>query len=386
MLFNLLHFLSGCVDFSAENGFPERFINMCTAEEISLWSISKRKNTVFARTTVSGYKRIRRAARASGMRLKIQKKVGLPFLINKYESHSGLLIGLVAVVLVLSLMSNHIWVINVNGNVTVSDEKIEQVFHDAGLKIGIRKNKFSASNINSDAVLGIGELSWASINVDGAVAEIEVREVIKRPTVEKSSGTSNIVARKDGQIEIIEPYNGSAAVKNGQTVLCGELLVSGITQVKNGMSVFTDAQGYAVARTKIELEVPIERERTVLKSKIQKIYSVYFLGKELGFSKRKNQETLYQHQARLYVHGVKMPFGINYTQYTDFERETESFSQEYAELLALNDYALKSYGETLHAQIISQKVSINNGKVVGEYSCFENICERKAFVVEETEQ
>lgn len=386
MFFDLIHFISGCVYFSAEKGFPERFINMCTAEEISLWSIKRRNDAIFACTTISGYKKIRHAAHASGMKLKIRKKTGLPFVLNKYESHTGLLIGVIAVVLMLSLMSNHIWVVNVNGNTTVSDEEIEQVFSDAGLRIGTRKNRFSASKINSDAVLSIGELSWASINVDGAVAEIEVREAIERPRVEKSGGTSNIVARKDGQIEIIEPYKGSAAVKNGQTVMSGDLLVSGVTQVKNGMSVFDDAQGYAVARTSISVKIPIEYERMVLRPKTKKTYSLYILGKELKLARRETSDMVYYHQSRLYIHGVKMPFGINYTQSTNFEREQKAIPSDYAQLFAMNDYALKSYNETLHAQINSQSVRLDDGNVIGEYSCFENICERKTFEIEETKE
>ena len=242
------------------------------------------------------------------MRVRINRKVGLPFILKKYESHTGLFVGLAAVLLILSLMSNHIWVVSVQGNTTVSDEEIEEVFSDAGLRIGVRKNKFDASDINSDAVLSIGELSWASINIDGSVAEIKVREALHRPSVEKSGNTSNIVARKDGQVEIIEPYKGSAAIKSGQTVMQGSLLVSGVTQVRNGMSVFTDADGYVVARTKINVSVPIKEEITVLKPKTKKIYSLYILGREISLARRKKADIVYRHKSWLYLHGIKMPF------------------------------------------------------------------------------
>ena len=69
------------------------------------------------------------------MRVRINRKVGLPFILKKYESHTGLFVGLAAVLLILSLMSNHIWVVSVQGNTTVSDEEIEEVFSDAGLRI-----------------------------------------------------------------------------------------------------------------------------------------------------------------------------------------------------------------------------------------------------------
>lgn len=386
MLFNFFRLIFGCVYFSACGGFAERFINLCTANGIPLWSIRKRTSGLTACTTVSGYKKIRASAKASGMNVRIKKKVGLPFVLHRYESHSGLFVGLVAVILILTLMSNRIWVVNVHGNTTVSDEKIEQIFSDAGLRIGVRKNKFDASDINSDAVLSIGELSWASINIDGSVAEIEVREALKRPEVEQSYGTSNIVARKDGQVEIIEPYKGSAAIKPGQTVMQGGLLVSGVRQVKNGMSVLTDADGYAVARTVIRVAVPLKNEVTVLKPRTKRVYSLYFLGRELSLSRRKEADIVYRHRSWLYIHGVKMPFGIFYTQYTDFDSSVSTADKHYAELSAMNDYALKSYHETLHSQIISQKTEIKDGTVTGEYNCFENICRKVGFETELTEQ
>lgn len=384
MIFSLFHLIFGCVYFTADGGFAERFINICTALGIQLWGIRRKSHGLTACTTIDGYRKIKKAARSSGMRVRIRKKVGLPFVIRKYESHTGLFVGFFAVLLILSIMSDRIWVVNINGNTTVDSEKIAEVFSDAGLRIGVKKNKFDASDINSDAVLSIGELSWASINIDGSVAEIEVREAMHRPSLEKYYGTSNLVASKDGQVEIIEPYKGSAAVKSGQTVMQGSLLVSGISHVKSGMSVFNDAGGYVVARTKISVSVPIETNSVELKPKTQRVYSLYFLGKEISLSKKRSADIVYRHKSWLYINKIKMPFGIFYTQYTDFEEENQTAGRSFTELSALNDYALKSYNETLHAQIISQKVEIKNGAVTGEYSAFENIGKRVPFETEET--
>lgn len=384
MIFSLFHLIFGCVYFTADGGFAERFINICTALGIQLWGIRRKSHGLTACTTIDGYRKIKKAARSSGMRVRIRKKVGLPFVIRKYESHTGLFVGFFAVLLILSIMSDRIWVVNINGNTTVDSEKIAEVFSDAGLRIGVKKNKFDASDINSDAVLSIGELSWASINIDGSVAEIEVREAMHRPSLEKYYGTSNLVASKDGQVEIIEPYKGSAAVKSGQTVMQGSLLVSGISHVKSGMSVFNDADGYVVARTKISVSVPIETNFVELKPKTQRVYSLYFLGKEISLSKKRSADIVYRHKSWLYINKIKMPFGIFYTQYTDFEEGNQTADKSFSELSALNDYALKSYNETLHAQIISQKVEIKNGAVTGEYSAFENIGKRVPFETEET--
>ena len=151
MLFNFFRLIFGCVYFTAYGGFAERFINLCTANGIPLWSIKKRPSGLTACTTVSGYKKIKASAKASGMTVRIKKKVGLPFVLHRYESHSGLFVGLVAVVLILTLMSNRIWVVNVHGNTTVSDEKIEQIFSDAGATlITVRATTYPSASVKTD--------------------------------------------------------------------------------------------------------------------------------------------------------------------------------------------------------------------------------------------
>lgn len=379
MLYDFLHLFSGFVRFKAYGGFAERFINFCTADGISLWGICKTPDGLRAQTTAAGYKKIRSAAKASGVRVRLERKIGLPFFLRKYESYSGLLVGFTAVVLALSLMSGSIWVINVYGNETVEVEEIEEAFAEAGLKIGTRKRRLKKDGLDEKIIRNIGEISWSSVSIDGSVAEIKVIEAEKKPKIEKSTGTANIVARKDGQIEIIEPYKGSAAIKAGQTVMQGQLLVSGVTQTKNGTSLFSDAQGYAVARTTLRVKTE-NKARQSFSAQTKKIYSLYIFGKEISLSKKREADIVYHHKSWLYIGGVRMPFGIFYTQYTDIGREKKTTPQA-SELAAMNEYALKSYNETLHAQIISQHVTNENGSITGEYICFENIAERREFEV-----
>lgn len=380
MLYDFLHLFFGFVRFRAYGGFAERFINSCTAEGISLWSICKTPDGLRAQTTAAGYKKIRSAAKASGMRVRLERKIGLPFFLRKYEEHSGLLVGFVAVVLALSLMSGSIWVINTDGNETVETEKIEAVFAEAGLRIGARKRSLKKNGLDEKTVRNMSEISWSSVSIDGSVVEIKVIEAEKKPTIEKSTGTANIVARKDGQIEIIEPYRGSAAIKAGQTVMQGQLLVSGVTQTKDEASLFSDADGYVVARTTLRVETKTNDTAQNRSTKTKKIYSLYVFGREISLHKKREADIVYHHKSWLYVAGVRMPFGIFYTQYTDIGDEKKP-SEQAAELAAMNEYALKSYNETLHAQIISQNVTNENGKIVGEYVCFENICEKREFEV-----
>ena len=82
-LIKLTNFLYGYIEFRAEGGFPERFINLCSVNEIFVWDIRHEKDCFFGCMGIDDYKKIKNIAQKSGTKIRVEKKVGLPFFINK---------------------------------------------------------------------------------------------------------------------------------------------------------------------------------------------------------------------------------------------------------------------------------------------------------------
>ncbi|MBR6531585.1 MAG: sporulation protein YqfD [Clostridia bacterium] len=383
---DILDTLFGCVEFSAENGFAERFINICTAENIPLWDMHRLGEKMTAKTTIGGYKMIRSPAKRSSMRVRLLKKIGLPFYINRHIKRKSLLAGIALIAVLLVILSGRVWVVEVSTDGNLSTQEIIEAFESAGLEIGKKISTLDITKIENEAVLKLENVSWAAINFKGCVAQIKAREIEKKPEIETHSGFSNIIASKDGQVEILEVYRGSAAIIHGQTVTKGDLIISGVSESKTQISLFTDADGYVVAKTNIEVETTTPKKVTVLVPKHKKIWSFYFLGMEI-FPARQEEGICYEHRRRLVINGRTLPFGINYRLYTQFEEKEKTISSDEARLMAINDFALESYNKTLHAQIIDQKVEIEETEDVftvrGNFFCYENIGEHADFDVEE---
>lgn len=385
---DILNFIFGCVEFTAENGFTERFINSCTVNNIPLWDVVKKDGILSAKTTAKGYRRIRLPAKKSSMNVHIKRKYGLPFFINRYSRRTALISGFIIAFLLLVFLTGHVWIIEVSGNEHLTDNEVLEAFEESGLKIGKRINNLKFPQIESAAMQKLGNASWAAVTIRGCTAEIKVRELMKTPEIETHHGTSNIVASKDGQIEIIEVYRGSATVKVGQPVLEGELLISGITESRLQTNLFTDADGYAVAKTNIKVKSVTDKKITVCTPEEKKVWSIFFLGAEI-FPPKEDGDC-YIHRSRLKINGKEMPFGINYRLYTDYEEEKEiTMSKAQAQLMAMTEYALKSSSETQHAQIINQEVVMTEKddsiEINGNYFCYENIGKSVSFDVEEAE-
>ncbi len=385
---DILNIFFGYVEFSAEKGFNERFINSCTADNIPLWDMRKKGSVLTAKTTLKGYRKIRNPAKNSSMKVHMVKKVGLPFLINRYIRRTGLIVGLIIAFSCLVYLSGHIWIVEVTGNENLTDSEVIEAFEDAGLKVGSRKSKLQLSQIESSAMLKLNSASWAAVNIKGCTAEINVRDLKEIPDIETHQGTANIVARKDGQIAVLEAYRGSAATGVGQSVLEGELIISGITENRLQENLFTDAYGYVVAKTNINVKTVTDNKIIECIPTTKKVWSVYFLGAEIFPPKDKNDEC-YEHRSRLCINGRKLPFGINYRLYTTYEEKETTVSEEQAKLMAVTEYALESYYATQHTQIIEQNVALekvgDSFEIKGTYFCYENIGKSVSFDIEETD-
>lgn len=374
--FEPVHLIFGYVEICAENGFPERFVNSCTAEGIPLWDMRKRDNTIYARTTLSGFRKIRLPAKRSSMRVRLVKKHGLPFLINRFTRRTGLVIGCAVTAVVLSVLSGRVWIIEADVADPVSAQEIIQAYSEAGLNVGTSKRTdFNA--IQRSVTEKLEDVSWTAVNVSGCTATLKMRKLESPEPALNSTEKSNIVAIKDGQVEIMEPYRGSAAVNVGETVTKGSLLVSGVTVGRTENNIFTPAQGYVVADTLIDVELRTYASAEQLNPKNRKVYSLFILGREVPLGKSRNSECVYRHKSWLYLGGKKMPFGIFYTLYSDFNKEKITVSKAENLLTAITDYSLESYNRTLHAQIKNAEINIEYGSnyvdISGEYNCYENI-------------
>ena len=383
---DFINLIFGCVSFRAENGFSERFINSCCAQGIPLWELTKTADGLTAKTTIRGYRKIRIPARSSSMRVRITGRSGLPFLISRHIHRTGLIAGLVIVLLAMNLLSGHIWIIDVTGNTTIPDSEIIAAFDEAGLTVGKSIRKLQRAEIESKAMLLLNNTTWAAINMKGCTAEIKVRELEQIPDIETHQGTSNIVARKDGQIEIIEVYRGSASVKKGEAVTKGDLLISGVSESRTQVSLFTDADGYVAARTNISIEAMAPYKMIALSPKTKKIRSFYFLGMEI-LPERELDGMCYENRTRLEIKGKTLPFGINYRLYTSFEEKEITISREQARLMAMSRFSFEHLCKTSHTQIITQQAEITAAddgmKINGIYTCLENIGESRPFELEE---
>lgn len=285
-LLKIIRWLWGYVAFAAKGAFPERFINLTAKAGISLWDI-KKENSIFSASVLAGeYKNLRPLARKAKIKLKIKEKHGLPFILNKYKYRSGLFIGIILFFVVIYSLSLFVWDIEIEGNIDIEDTQVKQTLSELGLSKGKLIKKLDIPIIEQGAMQKLSNVSWISINLDGCLATVSIKERIIPPDILPEDRPCNIKANHDGQIMNLEVYKGTPLVKNGDAVLKGQLLVSGVVEDNFGNNNVYHAVARAYAYTKrcVEKEVDLKQidyERT---GKIVKRKKINLFGIDLPLS------------------------------------------------------------------------------------------------------
>lgn len=296
MLF-LYRFFCGFLKVEFRGIYPEKVLNLCAKNGITVWSARQSKGKIYCVMTVKDFKKMPDILKKSGLRVHIISRKGFPFFIKKYEKRFGVFVGLIIFFAFLQIMSSYIWVIDVVGEKRVSEQKIISVCNELGIKIGVKKSKIDAKNDVQRLLLKTQELSWGSLNIEGCKLTVNISEIT--PKKEDNSVATNIKASHDGIIKHIDVTSGNCIVKVGDVVSKGDLLVSGIIENANGTR-FVHSIGTIIAETSetIVLKEPFEKEIFLENGNIKtkRVLDTFglkiplFLGKEKGYFKTNSSQ------------------------------------------------------------------------------------------------
>ena len=232
MIFKLIYmFFSGYVTIVIEGFFIERFINICRNNNIILLDIEKANSTYLkVKILKSDFKDIRHIAKKTKCKIKIQKKNGLPFFINKYRKRKIFAIAILVIAIFIFVSTKFIWNIQIDGNEKITEEEIISMISEFGLSTGVLKKDIDVDKISNSIRLERDDISWIGISIKGTSAIITVKEAIEVPEVIDKNEICNIVANKDAIVSKLVVHNGTARVIVGDEVKKGDILVEGVME------------------------------------------------------------------------------------------------------------------------------------------------------------
>lgn len=250
MLKEIVNRLRGQVRLRVESAFPERVLNLCGARNLSFWDLDWESPTTFTcRLSRRDYGALRRAAKNLDCTLTVVRREGMPYFVGRFRKRYALLAGLGLMALALSFGSFFIWDFSVEGNETVSTEKILRALQKNGVELGTFAFSLDAEDLRNHVLLEVPELSWMTVNVSGCRAYVQVRQRVPAPTLVDERTPANVVARRDGLILQVRALDGITCALPGTSVTAGQLLISGVEDTDTFGARILAGMGTVNART-----------------------------------------------------------------------------------------------------------------------------------------
>ena len=262
----LFKYIIGYLRISIEGYYIERFINMCTNNKILIWNLKREKGVkLYLNIDIKDFYKAIKIAKKLKCKIKILKKRGIPFIINKYKKRKIFVISLIIISLTLYISSIYIWNIDIIVEDNLKLENIEEDLKLAGLQTGIRKKEIKTEEIINQIRLKRNDISWVGIKLEGTNAIVKIVKAKQAPELLDEKDYCNIVAKKAGTITKIIAQNGTAIVKNGEYVEQGQVLIEGTMEGK-----YTGKR-YVHSLGEVEAIVKYTKERKIYLNEVENV-------------------------------------------------------------------------------------------------------------------
>lgn len=385
---DFMRLFKGYVCFTASGGFSERFINLCFSSGIHIWNISAENKEIKANIKPKDFKKLKEIRKNAGVKIKITGKRGLPFYLKRHRDRAGLLIAIAFFAVFMVVMNRFVWCIESVGSEKFSAEEILSVAEEMGLKYGTFVPFFDEREASRKIVNAFdGELLWASVNIKGSRAMVEVRDFVKGIDENYNNEPCNIVSDSDGVVISLEVSKGQGAIEPGSGVSKGDLLISGVIDTKDMSAAYCHAKGEVTALVNKNCTAYENTEKAIESfNKSQSYYSLYIFGLKipLGFYKTESPHSIFSYMKYLSFDGKKLPFGIIKTTVAEYENKTANDTNSV--LNAVSSYTDKSYSMFADSTVLSSviNVDISGEKVTlsGNYECLDFIGKEQPIIIE----
>ncbi|MBQ7115682.1 MAG: sporulation protein YqfD [Clostridia bacterium] len=383
----ILRLLKGFVEFSAEGGFPERFINLCKIRGISLWGVKNDGVKVIAFTTEQEFQELKTPAENSGMMLKVIKKHGLKNFSKRHKWRCGVVFGVVMAFLFWIFMSGYVWEIEILETQGVNVEAFTESLADLGVKIGARKSEIDIIQVQNKLMNEYSELLWVSLNIFGGKVQVEMSEFVEQKEITDTKTPINLVASKKGEIVLVKGYNGVNAVKEGDNVTEGSLLISGVVKNFDGSEYFTRAKGEIFAKTKNNEKLVCKlKNKSEITCEAESRYYLYAFALKIPLGLKTDGGFLTESRKLLKSGKTALPFGIiREDDFKSIGKELE-YSTEEAKLSALSEAVKIKREKYNHTELEKVEYSFveaeNKVEINSKINCVEDIAKETPILTE----
>lgn len=297
-------------------------------------------------------------AALEGIDYRISDVKGLRGFILSKRRRYGFIAAVLVSAFIILLSANTVWDVRIEGCESGAEDEILYALSQEGLYIGAPWWRIDRSRVELGVLSSMDGVSWINVNRRGSVAYVRVVDAELHESPAAPVGYANVVALRDCIVEEITVKRGVAAVKPGESVKAGDVLISGVIPSALGGG-YCYAEGSVKARYTECVSVHIDgtvAEKEYFEEDISSVTLNFFSFPINIFKICRNSEVdcdIIEKKRTFDIFGARLPFSFDYTvtrEYTVNERTLSADELVFAAGERLNEQIL---AETQDADIIS---------------------------------
>ncbi|WP_079509794.1 sporulation protein YqfD [Mesobacillus jeotgali] len=290
-----IHTFSGTVKVKLTGKGIERFLNQLTRNGVSIWNVKKHgSEAVTFFVNLQDVNKLRVPARESNCKIRFLERAGGPFFLKKLWTNSGFLAGAILFIVLIMILSNMVWGIEIKGASPATEHQIRKELDRMG--IGVGKMQFSIDNVESiqkELTDKVGALTWIGVELKGTTYHFQAVEK-SEPEKGEVNGPRHLVAKRKAAIVKIFVEKGDPVVEVNDFVKPGQLLVSGLYGNEDNPKVVA-ATGEILGETwySTKVELPLKSTFQVYNGNEKRRFFLKVAGKAMpvwGFGKNEFKE------------------------------------------------------------------------------------------------
>lgn len=254
-MINLYRFIKGVYIIKLSGERAQRVLNRALMKKIYITDLKKICDDNFELcVSKTGLNVIEEIAQESNVSFQIISFKGISKIFGSMKKRWMFMYASITAVVCVLFSSSFIWAIEIPDVSYIKKEEILRTLNEYGIKEGTLRKTWDYKVISNALITNNESLIWANVELSGTKIKVSLVPRTPTPKIVPFGVPSDVIAKKDGVITEIIAENGEKKVKVGDTVVKGQILISGIIPSPAVGTRYVHSQGKIIAKTWTEKE------------------------------------------------------------------------------------------------------------------------------------
>lgn len=239
--------LKEIICFEITGGPSERFLNIANHRRLNIFNISRQGDRTFAFTPAKEYPSVCAAAAKADTELAVVSRYGLIFRLRKYRARWGFFAGFAIFCLLMWVMSLFVWSVDIENLPEEYAVSVTDLLYEEGIRIGVLGTSIDGEMLELSLEEKLPQFDMIKVSRMGCKARVQFDAAVPVHHRVEENSPCDLIARESGQIVSATASKGTIFVKEGDIVVPGDVLISGVFDFLGESIVMVHAEGNVTA-------------------------------------------------------------------------------------------------------------------------------------------